>query len=226
MKKTQLIVALDFDNKEQALNLVDQLKENVLWYKIGKQLFTLEGKNIVRELKKRNKKVFLDLKFHDIPSTVSKAVSSALKIGADMINFHASGGSKMMKKVVRENPTTDALLMAVTILTSMDNDDLREIGYHRQHKEQVTHLAKLSQASGVNGVVCSAWEIEAIRQTCGENFKLVVPGIRPSSSSDDQVRITTPKQASVKGADYIVVGRPITQANDKVQAVKDILNEL
>ena len=227
MKKTQLIVALDFDNIENALTVVDELGDNVLWYKVGKEIFTLSGKKIVEELKNRGKKVFLDLKFHDIPRTASKAVRAAILIGADMVNFHSSGGKRMMQTIVNDNQTPKVFLVAVTVLTSFNINELRSVGYTKEIQEQVVLLAKLAQKCGVHGVVCSAWEIDALRQSCGKNFTLIVPGIRPKlSNQDDQVRIMTPKEASSKGADFIVIGRPITQAENRLEATKSILQEL
>ena len=229
MTKTKLIVALDFSSKEKALKVVDLLGESVEWYKVGKQLFTLEGAAIVRALKERGKKVFLDLKFHDIPNTVAQAVASSLTIGADMVNFHASGGSEMMKTTVTKNKEThpNSLFIAVTILTSMGQETLDEVAMQGTPAEAVLRLARLTKASGANGVVCSAWEIDQIKEACGSDFMVVVPGIRPKGAAvNDQKRIMTPSEAAAKGADYIVVGRPITQADDMKAAAEAVLAEL
>lgn len=229
MAKTKLIVALDFDNLETALELVDKVGSSVEWYKVGKQLFTLYGPQTVKALKERGKKVFLDLKFHDIPNTVAQAVRSALTIGADMTNVHASGSEAMLTaagKMAKEvNPA--AILTAVTVLTSMNQSELDRIGLEVTPEEQVVRLAKLTKECGVPGVVCSALEIAPLRKACGEEFVLVVPGIRPSgSSADDQKRIMTPTQAAEAGADYIVVGRPVTKAENPSAAADAINSEL
>jgi len=229
MAKTKLIVALDFDNLETALELVDKVGSSVEWYKVGKQLFTLYGPQTVKALKERGKKVFLDLKFHDIPNTVAQAVRSALTIGADMTNVHASGSEAMLTaagKMAKEvNP--EAILTAVTVLTSMNQNELDRIGLEVTPEEQVVRLAKLTKECGVPGVVCSALEIAPLRKACGEDFVLVVPGIRPAgSSADDQKRIMTPTQAAEAGADYIVVGRPVTKAENPSAAADAITAEL
>ncbi|MEN9360926.1 MAG: hypothetical protein RL095_2461 [Verrucomicrobiota bacterium] len=227
--KTQLIVALDVDSAAKALAHVDRLKDCVEWFKVGKQLFTLEGPAIVRELKARGVKVFLDLKFHDIPNTVAEAVASSLAIGADMVNFHASGGSEMVRTAVEKNRASrpDALLIGVTVLTSMDQKTLDEIGLPFTPEQAVLRFAAIAQKGGADGVVCSAWEIEPIKKTLGASFKVVVPGIRPGgSASDDQKRIMTPAQAAAAGADFIVVGRPILQAADPKAAALAVLAEI
>lgn len=233
MKTTELIVALDYNSMEEAIKLVDTLGDSVKWFKVGSQLFTRYGTAVVSELKKRNKKVFLDLKFHDIPNTVSKAVASAAAIGADMVNVHASGGFEMMHEAVRsgKEANSEMLVIAVTVLTSMDDSKLSETlnwprpGYTAE--EHVGHLAKLAKSAGLDGVVASAYEIRVIRELCGKDFILVIPGIRPAGSSkDDQKRIVTPAQAADEGAEFIVVGRPITAAKDPAFAARAILDEL
>ena len=229
MAKTELIVALDVDSLTQAEEIVDEIGPQVEWYKIGKQIFTREGKNCLEMLKSKGKKVFLDLKFHDIPNTVAQAVKSAVAIGADMVNFHASGGSEMIKKTVELNKAAnpDCLLIAVTVLTSMGQSTLDELGVQGTPAEVVQRFAKLAKASGADGVVCSALEIDLVKESCGSDFNLVVPGIRPAgSSTDDQKRIMTPGQASEKGAQFIVVGRPITKAENRSEAAKAVLAEL
>ncbi|MCM8534255.1 MAG: orotidine-5'-phosphate decarboxylase [Lentisphaeraceae bacterium] len=229
MSNTQLIVALDVDSVAQAEALVDQIGPEVVWYKIGKQLFTREGVAALQMLKSKKKKIFLDLKFHDIPNTVAQAVKSALSIGADMVNFHAFGGSEMIRKTVELNAQEhpDALLIAVTVLTSMDQTALAELGVAGTPAEVVKRFAGMAKSNGAHGVVCSALEIDIVKEACGKDFQLIVPGIRPAGSSvDDQKRIMTPTQAAEKGADYIVVGRPITKADDKRAAAAAILEEL
>ena len=226
---TELIVALDVSSLAEAEKAVERLGGKVKWFKVGKQLFTAEGPAIVKMLKDRGFKVFLDLKFHDIPNTVAQAVSSALTIGADMVNFHATGGSEMVRTAVEKNRPEfpDAELIAVTVLTSSGQSLLDELQLAGTPEQAVVRLAGLAKKGGADGVVCSAWEIEALKKTYGSDFKVVVPGIRPAgSSTDDQKRIMTPGQAAELGADYIVVGRPIMKADDPVAAAEAVLAEL
>jgi orotidine-5'-phosphate decarboxylase len=224
---TELIVALDVNTTDEAGQIVTAIGDSVEWYKIGKQLFTQAGPEAVRQLKKRGKKIFLDLKFHDIPNTVAQAVRAAADIGADMTNIHASGGQAMLEAAAAAAAERNTLLIAVTVLTSMNQEALSGIGIAATPEEQVVRLATLAQAAGVPGVVCSAHEIQALRTACGPDFKLVVPGIRPAGSDHgDQKRVMTPAQAAAAGADYIVVGRPITQAPDPAAAAKAVLQEL
>lgn len=224
---TTLITALDFFDTETALELVDRIGPSGVWYKVGKQLFTSAGPDIVRRLKDKGKKVFLDMKFHDIPNTVSQAVTAAAKIGADLCNVHASGGPAMLTAAGKAARDAGISLVAVTVLTSMDAGELTAIGISASPEEQVARLAMLTEACGVSGVVCSALELSAIRRVCGSGFVTVVPGIRPADSSvDDQKRIMTPARAAAAGADYIVVGRPITKAGDPAAAAEAILREL
>jgi len=223
----QLIVALDVDTAAEGLELVDRIGEACQWYKVGKQLFTRFGPEVVRQLKNRGKKVFLDLKFHDIPNTVREAVRAAADIGADLTNVHASGGAAMLAAAAEGARDSNVLLVAVTVLTSMDETELAGIGLPATPREQVLRLARLARQNGVPGVVCSALEIEPLRQTCGPDFALVVPGIRPAgSATDDQKRIMTPAEAARLGANFLVVGRPILRAPDPAQAARDLLAEL
>ena len=231
---TQLIVALDRDSLEEALPLVDAAGESVQWYKIGSQLFCKEGPAAVKALKERGKKVFLDLKFHDIPNTVANAVANGVAMGADMVNVHACGGREMMTRAVEAGIKNapagiDPLIIAVTVLTSMNESALREALNcdTATPADHVKHLAKLAKTSGMNGVVCSAHEIDIIRENCGRDFVLVVPGIRPAGSAvGDQKRVMTPGEAAAKGADFIVVGRPVLQAENPAEAAKAIQAEL
>ena len=226
-QKTELIVALDVDELDQALRIVDALGEHVEWYKIGKQVFTANGPQAVHLLKERGKKVFLDLKFHDIPNTVAAAVRSAGKIGADMVNVHASGGGEMMKAAAEAAREFDMILVGVTVLTSMNSSELANIGISSSPEQQVIRLARLARNAGLDGVVCSAWEIAAIHKVCGADFQLVVPGIRPAGADHgDQKRVMTPAQAAAAGAQFIVVGRPVTQAENPVTAAKLVKQEL
>ena len=224
---TELITALDYSTEAEALETVRRIGDSGTWYKVGKELFTAAGPSMVRRLKEMGKKVFLDLKFHDIPNTVSKAVRSAAAIGADLCNVHASGGRAMLTAAAEAANDTGIRLVAVTVLTSMDAAELASIGIDATPQEQVLRLAKLTQACGVAGVVCSALELPTIRRECGRDFLTVVPGIRPAgSSADDQKRIMTPAQAAAAGADLIVVGRPITKAANPADAAAAVLAEL
>ena len=231
---TQLIVALDRDSLDEALPLVDAAGDSVKWYKIGSQLFCKEGPAAVKALKERGKKVFLDLKFHDIPNTVANAVANGVAMGADMINVHACGGEEMMIRAVeagiKNAPSgTNPMVIAVTVLTSMNEEALKQVLNYDNCTPagHVKHLAKLAKNSGMNGVVCSAHEIDVIRENCGEDFVLVVPGIRPAGAAvGDQKRVMTPGEAAAKGADFIVVGRPVLQAKNPAEAAKAIQAEL
>lgn len=225
--RTKLIVALDVNTLAEAEKLVDDIGPDVEWFKVGKQLFTRYGPTAVDMLKARGKNVFLDLKFHDIPNTVAQAVRSAASLGADMTNVHAAGGPAMLKAAAEAATESDILLIAVTVLTSMNAEELAATGINAQPEEQVLRLATLTQASGLPGVVCSALEITPIKTACGSAFKLVVPGIRPAGSAKgDQKRVMTPTEASQAGADFIVVGRPITQAEIPSKAAAAVLEEL
>ncbi|MCH2058478.1 MAG: orotidine-5'-phosphate decarboxylase [Thalassotalea sp.] len=230
MSEAKVVVALDFDNQKDALAFVDKIQPSDCRLKVGKEMFTYFGPDFVRELVKRGFDVFLDLKFHDIPNTVAKAVTAAAELGVWMVNVHASGGTKMMEKAKEALvPYGDKapLLIAVTVLTSMGEEDLVGIGIDKLPAEHVNSLATLAQNAGLDGVVCSAWEAESLKETFGEDFKLVTPGIRPAgSSTDDQKRIMTPEQAVEVGVDYLVIGRPITQAEDPHQVLQDINQSL
>jgi orotidine-5'-phosphate decarboxylase len=211
----ELIVALDFPAVGEALSLVDAVGDACEWYKVGKQLFTSCGPQVVRELKARGKKVFLDMKFHDIPNTVSGAVRAAAAIGADLCNVHASGGPAMLRAAAEAAHDSGIACIAVTVLTSLDAAELSAVGIACSPAEQVGRLAKLTRECGLEGVVCSALELPVIRELCGRDFLTVVPGIRPAGAAqDDQKRVMTPRMAAAAGADFIVVGRPITKASD------------
>ncbi len=227
---TQLIIPLDFKDIDHARNLVEELDDLVLWYKVGKQMFTRYGPSIVQYLKSKKKKIFLDLKFHDIPNTVAMAINSSIDLGVDMANMHAVGGAEMMRAAikVRKDRQSTIILIAVTVLTSMSESDLYEIGYDGiDIADQVTKLAILAKKSGLDGVVASAHELSLLSNHCGPEFIKVIPGIRPQGfSSQDQKRITTPKEASQQGAQFIVVGRPITQSKTPIAVVTSILDEI
>ncbi|MEN8801612.1 MAG: orotidine-5'-phosphate decarboxylase [Thiogranum sp.] len=226
----RVIVALDFSGGDQARQFVDRLEPGSCRLKIGKELFTREGPELVRYFTSSGHEVFLDLKFHDIPNTVARACQAAAALGVWMMNVHASGGSKMMsaaRAALDELGVNRPLLIAVTVLTSMDREDLRELGVHADPGEQVLRLATLAKASGLDGVVCSPQEAALLREEFGEDFRLVTPGIRPKGAAmDDQSRVLTPADAIRSGSDYLVMGRPITGAEDPVSVLNHINQEL
>ena len=226
MNDPKVVVALDFDNKQDALSFVDKIQPADARLKVGKEMFTYFGPEFVKQLTGKGFDVFLDLKFHDIPNTVAKAVTAAADLGVWMVNVHATGGSQMMTKAKQalDSYGEDApLLIAVTVLTSMNEADLRGLGIQKTPAEQVNFLANLTKQSGLDGVVCSAWEAEQLKSNLGKDFKLITPGIRPAGSAqDDQQRIMTPKQAIDVGVDYLVIGRPITKALDPQLILQEI----
>ena len=223
---SKIIVALDYEKEAEALALVDQIDPSLCRLKVGKEMFTTLGMNFVKQLHQRNFDVFLDLKYHDIPNTVARAVRSAADLGVWMVDLHASGGLRMMEEAKRilEPYGKDApLLIAVTVLTSMEDLDLLQIGINASPREQVLRLAHLTQRAGLDGVVCSPQEVEILRNACGEEFKLVTPGIRPTGADfGDQRRVMTPTAAIRAGSDYLVIGRPITKANNPVEVLRSI----
>ena len=230
MTETPIVVALDFDNKFNALQLIDKLDPSMCRLKVGKEMFTLFGPQLVKEIHDRGFDLFLDLKFHDIPNTVAKAVTAAAEMGVWMVNVHASGGLAMMEAARRALlPYGDnaPLLIAVTVLTSMSDDELKLIGVAGSAEDQVRRLARLTQKAGLDGVVCSARESSMLKAELGADFKLVTPGIRPAGSdAGDQKRIMTPAEAMAAGSDYLVIGRPITQAADPLATLQAIHQSL
>lgn len=223
---SKIIVALDYEKEAEALALVDQIDPSLCRLKVGKEMFTTLGINFVKQLHQRNFDVFLDLKYHDIPNTVARAVRSAADLGVWMVDLHASGGLRMMEEAKRilEPYGKDApLLIAVTVLTSMEDLDLLQIGINASPMEQVLRLAHLTQRAGLDGVVCSPQEVEILRNACGEDFKLVTPGIRPIGVDfGDQRRVMTPTAAIRAGSDYLVIGRPITKADNPAEVLRSI----
>lgn len=230
MLDPKVIVALDYPNQDEALAFVDRIEPGSCRLKVGKEMFTLYGPDFVRKLHERGHSVFLDLKFHDIPNTCSRAVAAAAELGVWMVNVHASGGERMMtasREILEPYGKDRPLLIAVTVLTSMEASDLAGIGISRQPQEQVLSLARLTKKSGLDGVVCSAQEASMLKTELGKEFKLVTPGIRPAgSAAGDQRRVMTPVEAVQAGSDYLVIGRPITQAVDPAAVLAEINKSL
>ncbi|MBL7083676.1 MAG: orotidine-5'-phosphate decarboxylase [Candidatus Aminicenantes bacterium] len=229
----RIIIALDVGNRGEALSLINQL-EGVEIFKVGLELFTAEGPSLLEKIKALGKKVFLDLKLHDIPNTVAEAVKVGVRHGVHMLTLHSSGGREMLEKAVAsaaaeadKEGVEKPLLLAVTVLTSLKSDQLREIGMTDDTFSQVLRLAKLAKEAGVGGVVCSPQEIEIVKKETGRDLLVVAPGIRPLwAAAHDQKRIMTPSLAIKKGADYLVIGRPITEAPSPQEAFLKILSEL
>lgn len=224
-----IIVPLDFNNLNDALAMAEQLDSNKCRVKVGKELFTSAGPDVVRSLIGMGFDVFLDMKYHDIPNTVAGAVRAAAELGVWMVNVHASGGSRMMAAAVDavQQSTHKPILIAVTVLTSMDAEDLIELGINIEPIEQVKKLALLAQAAGMDGVVCSASEASELKRITHDKFCLVTPGIRPAgSAADDQRRIVTPHDALANGSDYLVIGRPIIKSADPAKVLDEILATL
>ncbi|HKW16814.1 MAG TPA: orotidine-5'-phosphate decarboxylase [Terriglobales bacterium] len=226
---TRLIVALDVSSASEADSIVVQLKGLVHSYKVGMQLYTAAGPEIVRGLVRSGHEVFLDLKYHDIPNTVASAVGEAARLGVSMLTVHASGGTKMLKAAAEAASSANRQLhvLAVTVLTSMAQDDLTETGVQRAVVDQVVALGTMALEAGCAGIVSSAHEVKALRATLGSNFLAVTPGVRPAGSAHgDQARVVTPAEAIAAGASHIVVGRPITAAKDPAAAARLILEEM
>jgi len=225
----RIIVALDYPDAQPALALADRLEPSQCRLKVGKQLFTATGPHLLESLMKRGFEIFLDLKFHDIPNTTAQACRAAASLGVWMVNVHALGGRKMLEAArdAVAGTSQKPRLIAVTLLTSMAQQDLHDIGINATPAEMVLRLATLARDSGLDGVVCSAHESALLRKHCGSEFCLVTPGIRPSQASlDDQSRVMTPRAAMEAGSSYLVIGRPITQAADPLRALLGINQEL
>jgi len=234
--RDRIILALDVDSKEKALSLVQELAGHVGAFKVGMQLYNSVGPEIVREINNLGGRVFVDLKFHDIPNTVVAAGRVMVRLGCHMFNVHAAGGKEMMQSLVNEVQAEserlskpEPITLAVTVLTSINQEQLANEMFvkNMQVKDLVVKWALMAKECGISGVVCSPREITAIREACGSDFKIVTPGIRPDwSAANDQKRITTPRQALDMGADYMVIGRPIVKADNPVDAAQRIIDEL
>ena len=224
--KNPIIAALDVPDAEQAIKLAEAIAPAVGAFKIGKELFVSAGPDIVKRVRDTGASVFLDLKFHDIPNTVAKAVASAVRLDVQMLTVHTCGGTAMLKAAVKA-AGDGPLVLGVTVLTSMDENDLAEVGVQKSPADQVLHLAQLANRAGLKGLVCSPKEIAPLREVLPPEVQLVTPGIRPAGSdSDDQKRVMTPAKAISAGADWLVIGRPIYAAENPRQAAEDILSSL
>jgi len=234
--RDKLIVALDLPNADAAARMAEKLRGCVGMFKVGSEVFTAEGPALVRDLAASGAKVFLDLKYHDIPNTVRAAAREAAQLGISMLDAHASGGSKMMEAALegaraamvgRQPGASRPLVLAVTVLTSLAAEDLKELGIAGRPEDVVVRMAQLAQRAGLDGVVASAREIAALRRACGPRFLIVTPGIRPAAAAaNDQARVSTPEAAIKQGADFLVVGRPITAAADPAAAAEAIVAEM
>ncbi len=231
----RVIVALDVETGDRAMEIVRACEGMISFFKVGKQLFTAEGPDVVRRIKETGNRVFLDLKYHDIPNTVAGATVEAVKLGADIIDIHASGGLEMMKRTMdavsdycAAHSVKTPEIFAITILTSLDNAGLEQIGFKGTSTDMVSRLALLGKEAGITGVVCSPYEISLVKNCCGSTFKTLTPGIRPHffQSRDDQKRVMTPADAFNAGTDYIVMGRPITKAAKIEEALRKLDDEI
>ena len=234
MADDRLIVALDFHNFDDVKKIVNELSDSVNYYKVGMELFYSVGLPVIEFLKSKDKKIFLDLKLHDIPNTVANGLCSLMNLGANILNVHATGGYTMMKtaidKLKAESESKNIerpKLIAITVLTSINQEDWQDLGFQNQMKNQAVRFAKLAQKAGLDGVVASPQESKSIRESCGENFLIITPGIRPIGSAiNDQSRIATPAQALKNGSSKLVIGRPIIASDNPRQAALSIIEEM
>ena len=234
MADDRLIVALDFHNFDDVKKIVNELSDSVNYYKVGMELFYSVGSPVIEFLKSKDKKIFLDLKLHDIPNTVANGLCSLMNLGANILNVHATGGYTMMKtaidKLKAESESKNIerpKLIAITVLTSINQEDWQDLGFQNQMKNQAVRFAKLAQKAGLDGVVASPQESKSIRESCGENFLIITPGIRPIGSAiNDQSRIATPAQALKNGSSKLVIGRPIIASDNPRQAALSIIEEM
>jgi len=225
--KPELIVALDVPDAEQIPRVIETLPDEVRFYKVGLELFTANGPDAFSYLKDKNRKIFLDLKLHDIPRTVARAVKSAAKHGASLLTVHAGGGNDMLKAAAESAGESSIKLIAVTVLTSLNENNLKELGINRPLNDHVLSLAEMAISCGINGLVCSPLEVKRLREKIGPEPILVTPGIRPSGSdAGDQKRLSTPSSAVKAGSNFLVVGRPILEASDPSSAARTILDEM
>lgn len=228
--KKNIFVALDFNSLEKALDVARKLKDHVAGIKIGTELYAVCGNEGLKKFKDLGLEIFLDLKLHDIPITIYKTIKSLLDLNVAIINVHSSGGKDMMEAAARarnEHKDSSTKIIAVTVLTSLDNNDLNEIGFINESQDLVLKLAKLTKDSGLDGIVCSAKEISLIKNSIGKDFTLVVPGIRLNNENlNDQKRVMSPGKAIKEGADLLVIGRPITDSNNPINTINEILSQI
>jgi len=224
MNDSKVIVALDFSSLNETEIFLKKIKGQNCRLKVGKELFTKEGPNVIKLIQQYDFEIFLDLKFHDIPNTVSHAIKASCNLGVWMVNVHASGGKQMMlaAREAVECSSHKPLLIAVTILTSFDNSSYQELGFKNDLQEQIAYLATMSEKSGMDGIVCSANDICFIKPLVNEKFQFITPGIRVQKSSDDQKRVTTPENAISNGSNYLVIGRPVTLSDDPASMIEKI----
>lgn len=224
MDNSKIIVALDFGSLSETEDFLKKVKGQNCRVKVGKELFTNEGPNVIKLIQQYGFEIFLDLKFHDIPNTVSRAIKASCNLGIWMVNVHASGGKQMLlaAREAVDSSSNKPILIAVTILTSYDNYSFQELGFKNNLLDQIAYLATLSENSGMDGIVCSANDIPSIKPLVKEKFQFVTPGIRLANSNDDQKRVTTPEDAITQGSNYLVIGRPITSSEDPAALIEKI----
>lgn len=224
MNNSKIIVALDFESLSETEDFLKKVKGQNCRVKVGKELFTNEGPNVIKLIQQYGFEIFLDLKFHDIPNTVSKAIKASCNLGVWMVNVHASGGKQMLlaAREAVDYSSNKPILIAVTILTSYDNSSYQELGFKNNLLDQIAYLTTLSENSGMDGIVCSANDIRSIKPLVKEKFQFVTPGIRLANSDDDQKRVTTPEDAIIQGSNYLVIGRPITSSEEPAALIEKI----